>query len=436
MTIKTKKEDTLVQQFLDSMPGRPYVKGLEDLRSDARTYLDENGLPTVKDEEYKYTGISKKISSNIKHLGIATEIATLNEDLISQHPLLIDGINRIIVNNGRYNHRLSSFNEEEIKVKTFAEHDGEKLSDHIGKIEKPEKDPFTALNSIAFPDGIFINIPDGTKINEPVYLVNYVQAQNDSGSVFPRIYVQAGKSTEATFIELTIYLDEVPVFTNAVSEFNIHQNAQIKHYKIQDGTKASIEVCNSGSHVHRDATFTSVVLSLQGDMIRNNLSVDLVDSNCEGNMYGLYLLNGKTHVDNHTNVDHTKPHALSNELYKGIMNDHSKGVFNGKIFVRQDAQKTNAFQQNSNILLSEDATVHTKPQLEIWADDVKCSHGCTTGQLDEEAMFYIRSRGIGKDAAKALLLYAFAGEVLNYIEDEAFKNYCEKLVHERLGGSY
>ncbi len=436
MTIKTKKEETLVQQFLETLPAKPDLKGLEHLRSEARTYLEENGLPTVKDEEYKYTGISKKISSKIKHLGIATEIATLNEALISQHPLLIEGGNRIIVNNGKYDHRLSSFNEEEIKVTAFAELDGETLSDQVGKIEKPRKDPFTSLNSVAFSDGIFLNIPDGTKINAPVYLVNYIQAQNDGASVFPRVYVQAGKSSEATFIELTIYLDEAPVFTNTVSEFIIHQNAQIKHYKIQDGTKASIEVCNSASQVHRDATFTSVVLSLQGDMIRNNLSVDLVDSNCEGNMYGLYLLNGKTHVDNHTNVDHTKPHALSNELYKGIMNDHSKGVFNGKIFVRQDAQKTNAFQQNSNILLSEDATVHTKPQLEIWADDVKCSHGCTTGQLDEEALFYIRSRGIGKDAAKALLLYAFAGEVLNHIEDEAFKNYSEKLVHERLGGSY
>lgn len=436
MTIKTKKEDILVQQFLEMVPVKPHIKGLEQLRSEARYYLSENGLPTVKDEEYKYTAISKKISAKIKSFGSASNITTLNEDLISQHPLLKEGANRIVVNNGKYENGLSCFNKEEIEINSFAELDEEKLSDLVGKIEKPQKDPFTSLNSVAFVDGIFINIPDGIKINEPVYLVNYIQPQKDSSCVFPRMYVQAGKNSEATIIELTVYLDESPVFTNSVSEFNLNQNAQIKHYKIQDGTKASIEVCNSASQVHRDATFTSVVLSLQGDMIRNNLTIDLIDSNCEGNMYGLYLVNGKTHVDNHTNVDHTKPHALSNELYKGIMNDQSKGVFNGKIFVRQDAQKTNAFQQNSNILLSEDATVHTKPQLEIWADDVKCSHGCTTGQLDEEALFYIRSRGIGKDAAKALLLYAFAGEVLNHIDDESFRNYSEKIVHERLGGSY
>jgi Fe-S cluster assembly protein SufD len=147
------------------------------------------------------------------------------------------------------------------------------------------------------------------------------------------------------------------------------------------------------------------------------------------------MLNGKTHVDNHTNVDHKMPHCESNELYKGILADHSRGVFNGKIFVRQDAQKTNAFQQNNNILLSEDAILNTKPQLEIWADDVKCSHGCTTGQLDEEALFYLRARGIGKESAKSLLLYAFAGEILDKITNSTFKNYCEEIVHERLGGS-
>jgi Fe-S cluster assembly protein SufD len=153
-------------------------------------------------------------------------------------------------------------------------------------------------------------------------------------------------------------------------------------------------------------------------------------------MYGLYLLDGKTHVDNHTNVDHTKPHAESNELYKGVLADRSRGVFNGKIFVRQDAQKTNAFQQNNNILLSEDATINTKPQLEIWADDVKCSHGCTTGQLDEEALFYLQARGIGKIQAKGLLLYAFAGEVLEHISDKNFRNYLDSLVQERLGSSF
>jgi len=171
-------------------------------------------------------------------------------------------------------------------------------------------------------------------------------------------------------------------------------------------------------------------------MVRNNLSLNLLGSNSEGNMYGIYLLNGKTHVDNHTNVDHTIPHAESNEMYKGIFDAQSRGVFNGKIFVRQDAQKTNAFQQNNNVLLSDDAIVNTKPQLEIWADDVKCSHGCTVGQLDEEALFYLQARGIGKVQAKGLLLYAFAGEVMENIEEESFKNHVVGLIQDRLGSKF
>ena len=153
-------------------------------------------------------------------------------------------------------------------------------------------------------------------------------------------------------------------------------------------------------------------------------------------MFGIYLLNGKTHVDNHTIVDHTFPHAESNELYKGILADQSRGVFNGKIFVRQAAQKTNAFQQNNNILLSEDAIINTKPQLEIWADDVKCSHGCTVGQLDEEALFYLQARGIDKTTARGLLLYAFAGEVLEKIELESLRTFITTKIQERLGSKF
>src|SRR5690606_13622196 len=218
-----------------------------------------------------------------------------------------------------------------------------------------------------------------------------------------------------------------------VTEISVAENSHLFYYKLQNQNKEAIEVSNFETDIHRNGTYSSAVISLQGGMIRNNLSLNLLDSGCEGNMYGLYLLNGKTHVDNHTNVDHIKPHSVSNELYKGVLADKSRGVFNGKIFVRQEAQKTVAFQQNNNILLSEDAVVNTKPQLEIWADDVKCSHGCTAGQLDEEALFYLQTRGIGKEKAKGLLLYAFAGEVLDNIKNEAFRDHCIQQVEERLG---
>jgi Fe-S cluster assembly protein SufD len=171
---------------------------------------------------------------------------------------------------------------------------------------------------------------------------------------------------------------------------------------------------------------------MNGEIVRNNFTITIDGEHCESHFHGIYLLNGNTLADNHTVVDHKKPNSFSNELYKGIMDGNSKGVFNGKIFVRPQAQKTNAFQSNRNILMSESATVNTKPQLEIWADDVKCSHGCTTGQLDDEALFYLQSRAIPYDSAKAMLLYAFALDVLVPIKNETLKNYLDKLISERL----
>jgi Fe-S cluster assembly protein SufD len=195
-------------------------------------------------------------------------------------------------------------------------------------------------------------------------------------------------------------------------------------------------VSNTTIHQHRASRADTYTFTLNGKMIRNNLNIIIDGEGCESHFFGLYLTEGDTLVDNHTTVDHKKPNSFSNELYKGLMDGKSKGVFNGKIYVRPHAQKTNAFQSNRNLLLSDDATVNTKPQLEIWADDVKCSHGCTTGQLDEEALFYLQSRGIPKATAKAMLLYAFAAEVMETIQNEQLKNYIDSIVSERLHKSY
>jgi Fe-S cluster assembly protein SufD len=195
-------------------------------------------------------------------------------------------------------------------------------------------------------------------------------------------------------------------------------------------------VANTTIHQHRASRADTYTFTLNGQLIRNNLNIIIDGEGCESHFFGLYLTEGDTLVDNHTTVDHKKPNSFSNELYKGLMDGKSKGVFNGKIYVRPHAQKTNAFQSNRNLLLSDDATVNTKPQLEIWADDVKCSHGCTTGQLDEEALFYLQSRGIPKATAKAMLLYAFAAEVMETIQNEQLKNYIDSIVSERLHKSY
>lgn len=188
------------------------------------------------------------------------------------------------------------------------------------------------------------------------------------------------------------------------------------------------------THVHQaaDSVFSSIIVTLEGELVRNNIHIESQGSHAESNLFGLYLLSGKSHVDNHTVMDHQEPDCNSNELYKGVMDDRSTGVFNGRIFVRQKAQKTNAFQSNKNIVLTDTAKVYTKPQLEIWADDVKCSHGATTGQIDAEMLFYLRSRGIPAKQAKAMLMLAFANDVVEKIQIEPLKHYLEELIAERL----
>lgn len=401
--------------------------------SAARTLAKESyfsqGIPVAKSEEYKFTNIGKKLEQSISTITPALPFEVTSEMVHSATFAGYEG-DVLIFANGKFLPELSS-TIKGVEVSLISG----KSDLPIGSIVKPEKDPFAAINQASFEDGLYISVPKKTQIERPILLLSFNQA-NEGQVIQPRFWIEAGDFAEVTFIDQSISLGKTPYFVNKVVELKGGVNTQLKYYRLQNESKSAIEVSNIETDIQKDAKFTSVNISLSGDLIRNNLSLNLLGSNSEGNMYGIYLLNGKTHADNHTNVDHTIPHAESNELYKGILADQSRGVFNGKIFVRQDAQKTNAFQQNNNILLSEDAIVNTKPQLEIWADDVKCSHGCTVGQLDEEALFYLQARGIDKTQAKGLLLCAFAGEVLEKIEEDSFRAYCDTLIQERLGSKF
>lgn len=408
----------------------PNFDSFPELRKNSRSLLSENGLPALKEEEYKFTSISKKLEKSISNFSQAKQIDLGAETIESNIAEGFDG-DVLIFNNGQFDKLKSTISQTGYIIDLINDAKPELL----GTIAKTEKDPFVALNDISFNNGISITIKKNQKIEKPILFLFFNKA-NMGQVISPRVLIEVEDNVEATFLENTISLDEAVYFSNSVTEIKVGRNAHVHFSRLQNENPNAIVVNNFETNIHKDATFTSVVISLSGDMVRNNLSLNLLDSGCVGNMYGLYLLNGKSHVDNHTNVDHTKPHAESNELYKGILADNSRGVFNGKIFVRKDAQKTNAFQQNNNILLSENAIINTKPQLEIWADDVKCSHGCTTGQLDEEALFYLQSRGLGKDQAKGMLLYAFAGEVMDNISDEHFRNYIVNIVQERLGSNF
>lgn len=425
MTTITKNKAT--DQFLENIA---YFSNFQELRNESLAFLKNTGLPHSKEEEYKFTQISKKIEQNISTF-LAADKISISAELIKSN--LFEGFEGdvVVFNNGLFVEELSSISSTGYTLSKLSDSNSELL----GSIAKIENDPFVALNNISFEDGIHIKTEKGIKVEKPILFLYFNQA-NQGQIIQPRVLIEVAENSEVTFIENTVSQDEETYFSNTVVEVKVAQNAHAYYYRLQNENRKAISVTNFATDIHRDATFTSVALQLQADLLRNNLTLNLLDKGCVGNMYGLYLLNGKTHVDNHTNVDHTKPNSDSNELYKGILTDSARGVFNGKIFVRQDAQKTNAFQQNNNILLSENAIINTKPQLEIWADDVKCSHGCTTGQLDEEALFYLQARGIGKEQARGLLLYAVAGEVLEQIAYEPFKAYCIQLVEDRLGSSF
>ena len=364
------KQDILVELLANA------GTGFEQVRVAGKEAFQAQGFPTNKSEEYKFTAITKKIEQRIQNFQLAGAFEVIAEQVKSN---VFEGFEGdvLVFTNGHFQQALSS-TVEGVEISPLSE----KASTALGSIAKPEKDPFCALNQSSFDGGVFISVPKKAQIQKPILFLNFFKA-NAGQVIQPRTWIEAGDFAEVTFINHSVNLSDTSYFVNKVVEVKGGVNTQIRYYKLQNEGENAIEVSNIETDIQKDGRFTSVNISLSGEMVRNNLSINILGSNSEGNMYGLYLLDGKSHVDNHTNVDHTVPHCESNELYKGILAGSSRGVFNGKIFVRQDAQKTNAFQQNNNILLSEDAVVNTKPQLEIWADDVKCSHGCTTGQLDE-----------------------------------------------------
>ncbi|MGJ7032615.1 Fe-S cluster assembly protein SufD [Niabella hirudinis] len=420
--------EKLQEQQLDSR--------LKSLRDDAFSAFEQTGIPTVKHEEWKYTRINDFFN---KDYHFTTDLKEQQFRAQELQPFLLPGhenANSIVFINGHYHAEHSVLRSEELEVISLeaAAHNqyAPVVEKHLGHSADYHNDGVNALNTAFIQEGVFIHIQKGKTVNHPVYIYNVTDAR--AGNIFaqPRALVHLAENAQVEILETfaTIGLDES--FTNQVFEIAVEENAVLNLCKIQNDAPNSTIV--STTHVHQvgKSVANVVTISLSGGLVRNNLNMVMSAPYCEANLSGLYLQNGYTHVDNHTVVDNRQPNCLSNELYKGIMNGHSTGVFNGKIFVRQIAQKTNAYQTNKNILLSGDATVNTKPQLEIFADDVKCSHGCTVGRLDDEALFYLKTRGISDATARALLLHGFALDVLEKIGSEDVRAYVNALVTSNL----
>jgi Fe-S cluster assembly protein SufD len=405
-------------------------------RESAINHFEKLGFPSKKHEEYKYMNMESLFKKGFSTHSVFANNITVKE--IEKFRIVPYALVVVLVN-GVYHRDLSDLEHSQpgVFISSFGNLPDSKkdiLEKHFGKYADFSFDSFIALNTALAKDGVFIHIPENIQAGQPVHIIHI--ADSASKTIFqPRNLVVAEKNSEVTIIESFVSISSKGSFTNSLTEIFTAENARVNHFKIQNESDDSMQLNTLQAYQSRNSYFSSHSFSLSGAILRNNINIVADAENCESHLYGLYLTSGDQLVDNHTLVDHRKPNCYSNELYKGIMEGKSTAVFNGKIFVRQDAQKTNAFQSNKNILLSDDATINTKPQLEIYADDVKCSHGTSTGRMDEEAMFYLQARGIGKENARKLLLRAFVDEVIDTVKIEELRNHISDIVSKNLAES-
>lgn len=425
---------TLYEQNAASLSGNGF---LSPVRKKAFDSFYSAGFPTTKNEEWRFTDLTKVFSTDYNYYFENTEGTVDVESFFRCDIMDLDTYTAVLVN-GWFVYKTSPITKLDNGViigslqKAFKEYP-QLIKKHFGKYNNIEKNPFDALNTAFANDGVFIYVPDNITLDKPIQIINII---NKKENIFiqPRNLVVVGKNSHLSLVMCDDALSHFPSLNNSVTEILIDENATVDHYKMQNNDNHSAMINNISFHQLDNSRVSSNIVTLNGGFIRNNVSVAINGEHCETNLNGLYLVDGEQHVDNHTILDHLKPNSTSNELFKGIIDNNGKAVFNGSIIVRKNSQKTVAFQTNRNILLSDDATINTKPNLQIYADDVKCSHGATVGQLDADAMFYLRSRGISEDSARMLLMNAFAEEVASKITIEAIRERVCSLIEKRLKG--
>lgn len=411
-----------------------YSNGMNDLRKSALANFDKLGFPTRKNEEWKYTDISPILKTNFSLPG-AVAFEAKREEILSRFSVKEEVI-LLLLENGKLNRSASDTGNlpEGIEVKLIGEeYKSPVVQKHFSKYADVEHDAFSALNTAFLSEGLFIRVHPGHTIGKPVFIVNLSSQQEEAVVVHNRVLVVMEKNASARMAWITASESEIAqTLVNAVNEIVVEENASLEFDICQHENDKAYQVCNTYAYQARDSKFTINTATLGGSIVRNKLHIKLDAENCETHLYGLYLADDKQLIDNHTAVFHARPHSNSNQLYKGIISGKAHAVFNGKIFVEKDAQKTNAYQSNKNILLSNDAVINAKPQLEIFADDVKCTHGATTGQMDEESLFYLRSRGINEVHAKALLNKAFASDILDNITIDSLREMVVRETEKKL----
>lgn len=395
---------------------------LKRLRESAIASFAELGFPTTRDEDWKYTSVGPLVATAFeREAQNGSEAKSVAAKAIRTLPFVSSARHRLVFVNGIYSPELSELDAltSGVRVESLANalrHNDDILPAHLSRYVRYQEHSFVALNTAFIEDGALVRIPKNAVLEEPICLVFVSTGAERPVVSYPRNLIVAGEGSQARIVESHVGAGSGAYFANAVTEISGDEGASIEHYLLQRGGDAGFHIGTLEGQLRRDCNLSACSITLAGSLVRNDVRVVLDGEGSECSLNGLYLVDGKQHVDNHTEIEHCRPRARSQELYKGILSGSARGVFNGKILVHKDAQKSDARQTNKNLVLSENAVIHTKPQLEIRADDVKCSHGSTVGQLDRDALFYLRSRGIGSAEAQSLLCYAFASEVVSRIK--------------------
>ncbi|MDR6969084.1 Fe-S cluster assembly protein SufD [Flavobacterium arsenatis] len=408
---------------------------LHDVRTEAFKNFESKGFPTKKDEAWKYTSLNAILKNDFSVFP-KNENTVQYSDVKKYYLHEIDTYKVVFVD-GVFSSFLSSTTHDGLDVCLMSSALTKPkykmvIDEYFNKIANKDES-LTSLNTAFAYEGAYINIPRNKVADKPIEIINFSTGSESALLVQPRNLIIVGENAHVQIIERHQSLNENPVLTNSVTEIFAQKRAIVDYYKIQnDNLEASL--IDNTYIAQKEQSHASVhTFSFGGNLTRNNLNFYHQGEHIDSTLKGITIIEGKQHVDHYTLVQHATPNCESHQNYKTILDDKSTGVFNGKIFVEKEAQKTNAFQQNNNILLSDKASVNAKPQLEIFADDVKCSHGCTIGQLDEKAMFYMQSRGIPEKEAKALLMYAFTNEVIESVKIPALKARITKIIALKLG---
>jgi len=426
----------LIAEFEGNSTSNNTNGDLSKLRKDAFDVFKAKGFPTLKDEDWKFTNLAPFLTDDFS---LTTGKADETEVISAINAALVPGLDAylLVLLNGQIQVSLSVLpSAAEVTIQTLESIADSAEFNEYATFDEVGRNRMLALNTALFTDGYFLEVKKNVVLDKPVQIIHLYTT--DGHVLFqPRHLIVVNENAKAELIESSVVINNNKrVLLNSVTQSSVKENAQLIQYNIQNNLPQERLVTYNRVTQHRDSRYDNFTFNLPGaELIRNTLEIVLNGTATDTHLLGLYLVGGHQLTDNHTAIHHKFPHCESNEVYKGVLLDQGKAVFNGKVFVERPAQKTNAFQQNNNLLLSDKAQVFAKPQLEIFADDVKCSHGCTVGQFDPESLFYLQSRGISEDSAKKLLVEAFMFDVTQKIGNEAVKEYLQALIHSKMEDS-